>query len=160
MRIFGVLILIFCVSSCKQKDGLPAGILKSDKMQQVFWAIIQAEAFTTQFIKKDTSKNAALENVKLQQQIFSINKVSKEEFYNSYSYYSTHVELMRSLLDSISAKAERDKYALLYGKPAKVIPIRISLIPLRPRAAFPVIPMPIPTILQTPDSTMVQSFIP
>ena len=160
MRLLIILLLICCATGCKEKNALPAGILKNDKMQEVFWDIIQAESFTTQFIKKDASKNAGTENAKLQQRIFLINKVSKEDFYNSYTYYATHVELMRVLLDSITAKAERAKYAVLYGKPAVVIPARISLIPLQPRAPVPFIPMPIPSLLQVNDTTIAQSFTP
>lgn len=147
MKTIHVLILIFCLVGCKDKNGLPSDILKPDKMQQVFWNIVQAESFTTKFIVKDPLKNAGIENAKMQQQIFAINKVSKDQFYNSYTYYTAHVELMRALLDSITSIAEREKYTILYSKPTVIKPERISLMPLRPMVPLPVIPMPIPTIL-------------
>lgn len=151
MRIVVVIILISCIAGCRDKDGLPSGILKNEKMQAVLWDVIQAEAFTTQFIKKDTLKNAPLENAKLQQQIFAIHKISKEDFYDSYNYYIRHVDLMRTLLDSIASRGEREKYKTLYSKPA--IPAPISLLPT-PTSPPPIpIPMPIPTLTPTQKPT-------
>lgn len=149
MRIFCVLILIICLSGCRGKDGLPNGILEKDKMQSVLWDVIQAESYTTQFIKKDSFKNSFLENAKLQQQIFALHKISKSDFYESYDYYKNHVELMRVLLDSITANGEREKYKILYNQP--VIPIITTNNVLPPLLQTPLeapvlIPMPIPTI--------------
>lgn len=147
MRKFFVLILIISLLGCKDKDGLPGGILKKEKMQEVLWDVIQAESYTNQFIKKDSTKNYPLENAKLQQQIFAIHKISKVDFYESYDYYKNHIELMRALLDSITAKGEREKYQTLYNQP--IIPaITQTILPplLPPPLAAPVfIPMPIPT---------------
>ena len=151
MRIYCILILIIAFSGCRDKDGLPNGILKKDKMQSVLWDMIQAESYTTQYIKKDSIKNSFLENAKLQQQIFALHKIGRADFYDSYEYYKNHIELMRAVLDSITAIAEREKYKILYNQP--VIPIITSnkvLPPLLPTIETPsFIPMPIPTI--TPD---------
>ena len=141
--------LIISLSGCRDKDGLPDGILKKDKMQSVLWDVIQAESYTTQFIKKDSFKNTFVENAKLQQQIFALHKISKTDFYESYDYYKNHVELMRVLLDSITASGEREKYKVLYNQP--IIPIvapNSVLPPLLPNPFVPpvLIPMPIPTL--------------
>ena len=141
-----VFILIISLSGCRDKDGLPGGILKKEKMQAVFWDVLQAESYTTQFIKKDSSKNSLLENAKLQQQIFAIHKITKEDFYESYDYYKNHIELMRVLLDSITASGEREKYKVLYNQPLVPVSTTILLGPLElPSQLTPVyIPMPIP----------------
>lgn len=143
MKEAAFIIIISCIFSCKNKDDASLGILKFDKMQAVLWDVIQAEALTVQFIKKDSLLNAPLENLKLQQQIFSEHQTNKEEFYKSYQYYSGHIQLMRSLLDSMTTMAERNKYQNLY-KP--LVPQKISLMPLPPPLPPAVIPMPIPTL--------------
>lgn len=143
MKAAAFIIIISCIFSCKNKDDASLGILKFDKMQAVLWDVIQAEALTVQFIKRDSVLNAPLENLKLQQQIFSEHQTNKEEFYKSYQYYSGHIQLMRSLLDSITTMAERNKYQNLY-KP--LVPQKISLMPLPPPLPPVVIPMPIPTL--------------
>ena len=53
------------LAGCTDKESLPSGILKKEKMQAVLWDVIQAEALTVQFIKKDSLLNAPLENLKL-----------------------------------------------------------------------------------------------
>ena len=85
IRVFIFLFGIVILNSCGNKDEIPAGILKPEKMQVVLWDVIKAEAFTADFIKKDSSKNAVAENLKLQQQIFAIHKISKADFYSSFS---------------------------------------------------------------------------
>ena len=136
-----------CLAGCTDKDGLPSGILKKDKMQAVLWDIIQAESYTTLFITKDSLKNAPVENAGLQQKIFAVHNISREEFYNSYDYYTGHAELMRALLDSITAKGEREKYKTLYNNTPIPIPASISLMPLPALPPPILIPMPIPSLL-------------
>lgn len=95
--------------SCGSKDEIPSIILKPDKMQAVLWDVIKAQAFTDQYIKKDTSKNMEKENLKMQQEIFAIHHVSKEEFYKSYDYYKINTGLLNQMLDSIIVQGERNK---------------------------------------------------
>lgn len=156
MKVLALIILMSWLAGCTDKESLPSGILKKEKMQAVLWDIIQAESYTTLFVKKDSLKNALVENAKLQQKIFAINKISKEEFYKSYDYYTGHAELMRPMLDSITAKGEREKYKTLYNN----IPITpaISLMPLPALPPPILIPMPIPSLtpqqpVQSADST-------
>lgn len=109
-----ICILFFGLSlltSCNSKEKMPAGILKPDKMEVVLWDIIKAEAFTTGFIKPDSSNPnmAAEENKKLQQQIFAIHHTSETVFYNSYDYYKKHTPVLKEMLDSMIAKASREK---------------------------------------------------
>ena len=147
MKIGVLIILIICFAGCVDKKELPPGILKAEKMQEVFWDVMMAEAYTTQFIKNDSSKDTQLENAKLQQQIFAIHKISKQEFYDSYNCYNSHVDLMRTLLDSITARGEKEKERTLYSKP--LIPVRkpVSLMPPPAEEVLKlvIIPMPIPT---------------
>ena len=105
MLLFGLGSLI----SCGNNDKRPSGILAPDKMQAVLWDVIKAEAFTTEFIKRDSAKNAAEENSKLQQQIFAIHKISKADFYKSYDYYKSNTTQFKVILDSMIAQAERSK---------------------------------------------------
>ncbi len=106
MFLFGLVLF----ASCENKDKIPEGILKPDKMQAVLWDVIKADAFTSEFIKNDTKKDPAEENLKLQQQIFAIHKITKVDFYNSYDYYkSDNTLLFKKMLDSMVAQAERNR---------------------------------------------------
>lgn len=108
IRICIIAALIF-LHACSNKDEIPPGVLKPEKMKVVLWDVIKADAFTTLFVKKDSTKNAAAENLKLHQQIFAIHKITKEEFYNSYDYYKTNTPLFKNMLDSMIVNADRIK---------------------------------------------------
>ena len=86
-------------------------------MQAVLWDVIKADVFTAEFLKKDSSKNAAAENLKLQQQIFAIHKVSKADFYRSYDYYKAHTEIFKQVMDSMVVRAEKDRYQKTIAAP-------------------------------------------
>lgn len=98
--------LIF-LYSCGNKEEVPAGLLKPVKMQAVLWDVIKADAYTTEFIKKDSSKDATAENLKLHQQIFAIHKITKADFYSSYDYYKKNTADFKIIIDSMVIQAER-----------------------------------------------------
>jgi phosphorylcholine metabolism protein LicD len=109
-------LFFICFVACTRKKDMSGDIIIKEKMQAILWDIFQADAFTEQYIKKDSSKNPALENARLQQQIFSIHKVSRQDFQRSYLFYKTHPTEMKILLDSISAKAERERNTMMIKK--------------------------------------------
>ncbi len=76
-------------------------------MQAVLWDIIRADAFTTEYIKKDSAKNEVEENLKLQQQIFGIHHISKEDFYKSFDYYKKNSGLLKPIMDSMVNQADK-----------------------------------------------------
>ena len=121
MKALVVTIIIFCLAGCINKGG-KQGILGKQKMQAVLWDIIEADVFTEQFVKKDSLKNAPVENMQLQNKIFALHKVSRADFYKSYDYYISHADQMKVILDSITAKGERDRTMMMqhhYGAPLK-----------------------------------------
>lgn len=103
--------------SCRSKNDLPAGILKPQKMQEVFWDYIRADVYTTEYLKNDSNKNVVMENLKLQEKIFKLHHTTREDFYKSYTWYSNHKELMTRMLDSMIAVNKR---ASNQGKPAYI----------------------------------------
>jgi hypothetical protein len=92
--------------SCSD-NNLPRGVLSHEKMEIMLWEQMKADAFTKEFISKDSSKNLTIENIKLQQKLFSKYKIDREDFYKSYQYYLKHDALMKDVLDSIVAKQTR-----------------------------------------------------
>ncbi len=109
IKISFLLIALGFISSCGNKDKLPEGVLKPEKMQAVLWDVIKADVFTTDFIKKDSAKNAIAENLKLQQQVFAIHKVTRADFFTSYDYYKTNTVEFKKIIDSMVSQADRKK---------------------------------------------------
>lgn len=108
MRILFALSLLFLLFSCSKKRVVPKGILEPKKMELVFWDYIRADVYTRDFIKRE-GINDTLQNVMLQKKIFAYYHISKDDFYNSYEYYTKHPELMTVLTDSILARQNRLK---------------------------------------------------
>lgn len=108
MRLIYFLFLLMILGSCSG-DSLPKEIIPPKKMQDVFWDYLRADVYTTDFIVADSTKNAATENIRLQNIVFTNHKVSKQQFYKSYDYYLEHPELMTSLLDSMMSIQNRWK---------------------------------------------------
>lgn len=96
-------IILFSCSS----DSRPADILPPDKMEKLLWEQIRADAFTKEFVAKDSSKNLSEENLALQQRVFRKYKTTAGIFYKSYDYYLQHNNMMKNLLDSVISKQIR-----------------------------------------------------
>ena len=108
--------LIAFLFSCGAKKTPEGKLLNSTKMQEVMWDMLQADAYTEFYLAKDSSKNIYLQNAALQKKIFSLHQISKEDFYKSYDYYSNRSSDMRILLDSLSARAERQRSKIMEQK--------------------------------------------
>ncbi len=106
MKHFFFIIISVILFSCSD-NNLPKNILSQEKMEIILWEQMKVDAFTKEFISKDSSKNLVAENIKLQQKLFSNNKIDKEDFYKSYQFYLKHDALMKDVLDSIVAKQTR-----------------------------------------------------
>ena len=112
MRAVVAILLLVMVHGCTSKNE-DNNILPRDKMQAVMWDIIGADVFTHQFIRKDSLKNASVENMQLQNKVFKLHKVTREDFYKSYDHYLAHADMMKVILDSMSAKAERNRMNMI-----------------------------------------------
>lgn len=115
--LFFIPVSLIFLSACNKKMPL----LELPKMQSVMWDVIQLEAYAQLITAPDTIKMTAKKNALLQQKIFSLHGISKEQYYKSYEYYSVHPEMMRIILDSITVKADRNRGKMMekrYGKPA------------------------------------------
>lgn len=91
--------------SCTTKEKQPP--VSQKKMEQVIWDMMRADVYTSQFLRKDSSINDTLENIRLQQKIFNQYKISKKDFEVSYAYYLSKPEIMKAILDSILARQSR-----------------------------------------------------
>ena len=109
MRFFIAILILILVGSCNRKDDIPNGILKPAKMKELLWDFTRAEVYSSYFAKRDSLRSEAIENLQLQDKIFKLHHVSKDEFYRSYTYYSNHKVLMTMLIDSILAMQKREK---------------------------------------------------
>ena len=108
MKFVYCLFLLFLLHNCNN-NKLPKGILSFDKMEKILWEQAKSDAFTNEFIAKDSSKDLTIQNFKLQEKIFAKYKIDRKTFYLSYEYYLKHDELMKPLLDTIVVRNGRER---------------------------------------------------
>ena len=100
--------IILAVSSCSDKNSVPAGVLPHEKMEAVMWDVIQSEQYSASYLAKDSAHiNLKLENLRLYDEVFRLHQVSREEFRKSYQYYMGRADLAQVLFDSLLAKGNR-----------------------------------------------------
>lgn len=104
------------ILSCRGKDEIPSGILPPQKMRNVMWEILQADYYSDQFVRKDSLRDAALENAGMQEQIFRRQGVTRKQYEESYRFYSGHHDLMKALMDSVTASGENQRSLLMRKK--------------------------------------------
>lgn len=109
MRNLLLLVVVSAFFSCSSKKEIPEGILPPQKMEPVLWDYLRADAYSTDYLKRDSTVNDTLENLKLQQKVFAYYKISREDFYRSYDYYIKHSGMLTRIIDSMLAKQNRKK---------------------------------------------------
>lgn len=100
-------IVAFFLMACGGGKGIPGDVLNPDKMQAVMWDVIKADVYASEYIKKDSTKNDTAENLRLQKEVFAIHNTTREAYYRSYDYYKRKPELMKALMDTMSARVNR-----------------------------------------------------
>ena len=111
----GLLLICSCslvLWACTGKENIPEGVLPEKKMQVLLWDIMRADQFLANFVfSRDTSLDKKEESIKLYSRIFRVHDVTKEDFQQSMAYYSAHPELLKILMDSVSALSLRQPAA-------------------------------------------------
>ena len=79
-------------------------------MQDIFWDIIRGDILAAEIIKKDSAKNLKSESFAITEKIFQIHHINREKFDKSITFYSKHPELLKNILDSLSAKQARQDF--------------------------------------------------
>jgi hypothetical protein len=131
IRFFFVAISLLLIS-CSSNTVISTEIIPKSKMETVLWQLMQADEFFTNYIIKDSSKNTTAERTKLYQQVFALNKITKEEFRKSYDFYIHRPEISRPMFDSLAARGGRNRgnvYGQTYAKKDS-LPQDSSQIPL------------------------------
>ena len=120
MKIAGLFLVLFLLSACSHKDSIPTGILNQDSMRNILWDIMQVDQYSVQYLSKDSAKiNLKAQTIALYQRIFQNHHVSREDFNKSYQFYIAHPDLTKTMLDSLTARANRER-AEVYKNPVQI----------------------------------------
>jgi hypothetical protein len=107
MKNFFFFITCFVLFSCSGKNKVPADIIQQKEMQKILWDVITAQTLSAEMARKDSAMNEIAETRILTQKVFEIHHITSSQFDESYSWYTSHPELMRIMFDSLGAQNQR-----------------------------------------------------
>lgn len=97
-------LLIAILMSCG--EATPKGIIPKEKMMTVLWDYMEANVYSFEHWR-DSLHNDTLVNAKMQIAIFKKHKVTRQEFDNSFDFYSKDAVQFKGMIDSILVRKQR-----------------------------------------------------
>ena len=101
-------LILFAIMACKGPSGVPNSVLGYDEMKAVLWDMAQVDEFTTVYVHGAPQK-VKDDNLAMYQKVFSLHKISTNEFIKSYSFYRSHPIQEKVLMDSLSQFSVRQR---------------------------------------------------
>jgi len=119
MRILMLCVIIFYFSACGQKNNHQKGILPREKMELLMWDLTVADEYATLKSEKDSTIKQKDERIRIYSEIFQLHQTNKKQVTESLRYYMGHPEIFKVMNDSISARAQRNRYQPVTPKDLK-----------------------------------------
>lgn len=113
------LIIFFLAPGCTNQYKVPPDILPKDKMEKVLWDMILADRYASVFLSRDSAKNIKEETFTLYEQVFTIHKITRQQFTKSMKYYLDRPDISQVMLDSLATKANRRRDEMYKTSPPK-----------------------------------------
>ena len=80
MRFFLFIILIISNFACIRDNKVPKDVIPQNQMRKIMWDLMRADAYVTDFIMKDSTRDKKAESAKLYEKIFDIHSTTREIF--------------------------------------------------------------------------------
>jgi hypothetical protein len=107
------ILLFLCAALPGCKADEPA--ISKKKMRTILWDMLMLEAYHQQLAMKDTSFKYGNRAKANEEKVFQLHGVSRQQYTESYKWYSSRPEIMQTLMDSITANSDKER-AKLYQK--------------------------------------------
>lgn len=121
MRPFCFIFLLVFLLACVRDNKIPKGILSQNEMHKVMWDLIRADAYVSNFIMPDSTKNLKNERAILYEKVFAIHSITEETFKKSIAFYESRPDLFKPVADSLKSEEKRVQEFREYDKqPPKV----------------------------------------
>ena len=102
------LISCFLLIACSGKNNVPKEIIQPEKMENILWDVIRAQQLSGEIARRDSAINVVAETKMLVQKVFKIHNITSSAFDQSYQWYTSHPEMMRTVFDSLNAQNQRE----------------------------------------------------
>jgi hypothetical protein len=101
MRIItAIAFLLMLFGSCSNEPKIPDDIIAPVKMKQVIWDLVRADEMVNVYVSTDTSANKPEKRTDFYQRVFQIHRINKQQFKKSFTFYQSHPDLLKIVLDS------------------------------------------------------------
>jgi hypothetical protein len=116
-------LIILIISGCTDNTKIPPGIIEKPRMEKILWDMMQADRFVATFImtKEGDSATKKLQAAEMYEQVFRLNKISRDDFLKSYKFYLGRPDITKVMFDSIAARAERQRNEMYRASPKSLL---------------------------------------
>ncbi len=107
-RINYCIVISFLLMACGNENKIPKDVIEPKKMLPIVWDLTKAETFWENRKYRDSTltKDSLYT---LYSRVFALHKISKVQFYKSFSWYQKHPANNRALLDSLNNMAQHSR---------------------------------------------------
>ena len=121
MRCFLFIFLLAMSFGCTRNDRIPKSIIPQNEMRKIMWDLMRADAYVSDFIMKDSSRDKKTESAILYEKVFAIHATTQEAFKKSISFYESRPDLLKVITDSLRSDEKKvQNYENYYKKPQQV----------------------------------------
>jgi Domain of unknown function (DUF4296) len=120
MRILSLIFLVTLVLSCVRNNKIPKEVLPQNEMRKVMWDMMRADAYVSDIIMKDSTRDQKTESAILYEKIFRIHSTTHEAFKKSLSFYESRPDLFKVISDSLRSDEKNVQQNLNYIKKPQV----------------------------------------
>jgi len=89
-------------------------------MRKIMWDLMRADAYVSDFIMKDSTRDKKTESALLYEKIFAIHSTTQEAFKKSMAFYETRPDLLKVITDSLRSDEKRVETYQDYKKPQRL----------------------------------------
>ena len=109
MKFFFFIILIISNFACIRGNKVPKDIIPQNQMRKIMWDLMRADAYVTDFVMKDSTRDKKAESAKLYEKIFEIHATNQETFKKSLAFYQSRPDLFKVVSDSLRVDEKKSQ---------------------------------------------------
>jgi|SRR6185436_12091660 len=121
MRCLFFISLLVISFGCVRNDRVPKNIISQNEMRKIMWDLMRADAYVSDFIMKDSTRDKKTESAILYEKVFAIHSTTQEIFKKSMSFYESRPDLLKVITDSLRSDEKKvQNYENYYKRPQQV----------------------------------------
>lgn len=124
MRFSYFIFLIILNFACIRNNKIPKDVIPQNQMRKIMWDLMRADAYVTDFIMKDSTRDKKAESAKLYEKIFDIHSTTRETFKKSLAFYQGRPDLFKVISDSLRIDEKKSQQYVDEKKPQTDTTIR------------------------------------